>query len=152
MKKQASAVAIVLLLSIVAAVGPVQAQRLPPYERNFTLPFEVYWGGTVLAPGNYSLTLDPASANGLVALYGEGRAATIMPRAIARRASAGENVLIVKRDGEVRTVEALYLADLNLVLYYGRNGKQHTEGDSQRIERIPILWIPQGACPEYCLG
>ncbi len=152
MRKQAWAVAIVLVLSIVAAVGPAQAQQLPRYERTFTLPFEVRWGGTVLVPGNYSLTLDPASPNGLITLYGEGRTAIIMPRAIARHASGDDNMLIVKRDEEVRTVEALYLADLHLVLYYGRNGKQHIEGGSQRIEPIPVLWIPQGACPEYCLG
>lgn len=152
MKKQACAVAIVLVLSIVAAVGPAQAQQLPRYERTFTLPFEVRWGGTVLAPGNYSLTLDPASPNSLITLRGEARAATLVPRAIAMHASAGDNMLIVKRNGGLRTVEALYLADLHLVLYYGQNGKQHIEDESQRIERIPILWIPQGACPDYCLG
>lgn len=150
MKKQAWGAAILLVLAIAAVAGAAQAQQLPRYERNFTLPVEVRWGGTVVAPGNYTLTLDPAGPDGLIALHGEGRAAVIMPRAIARHAAGRENMLIVKREGEVRTVEALYLADLDLVLYYGR--KQHMEDDAQRIERIPVLWIPQGACPEYCLG
>jgi len=142
---------ILLVLAIAAVAGAAQAQHLPRYERNFTLPVEVRWGHTVVAPGNYTLTLDPAGPDGLIALHGEGRATVILPRAIARHAGPRENMLIVRREGEVRTVEALYLADLDLVLYYGR--KQHIiEDDAQGIERIPVLWVPQGACPEYCLG
>jgi len=152
MRKQAWVVAIGLVLSTVGAVEAAQAQQPPRYERNFTLTVELHWAGTVLAPGNYSLTLDPASPHGVITLRGEGRAASILPRAIARHAGAGDTMLMVKRDGELRIVEALYLADLDLVLYYHGNGKQPNESDAQRIERIPIQWIPQGACPEYCMG
>ncbi len=152
MKKQLLAIAIALVLLISAAAGLGQAQQLPLYQRNFTLPFQVHWGGRILAPGNYWLTLDPASPNGLITIRGEGQVARITPRAIGRHAPAGDNALVVKGVGEVRTLEAINLADLDLILYYGSNGKQGVEHDPEQGERVPLLWIPQGSCPEYCLG
>lgn len=128
------------------------AQQAPLYRGSFTLPYEVRWGGTVLEPGDYTIVLDSAEAHGQLIIRGKNGAMALAPRAIARRAPAGPSSLLVKRDAGRRTLEAIHLAEIDVVLSYGRWGMQDVVLDPENVERIPILSIPQGACPEYCIG
>jgi len=128
------------------------AEPAPLYQANFTLPFQVLCGGTLLEPGEYFITLDPAGSNSLVTIRGEGGAVSLTLRSTSRRAFVGQSALVVKRDGRKRMVHAVYLAELGVVLYFERDGRQRLARDPERMERVPIRSVPWGACPEYCLG
>jgi hypothetical protein len=128
------------------------AEPTPLYQANFTLPFQVLWGGMVLQPGEYSITLDPAGSKSFVTVRGENGAVSLTLRSISRRAFVGQSALVVKRDGRKRMVHAVDLAEVGVVLYFEVHGRQHLARDPERMERVPIRSVPWGACPEYCLG
>ncbi len=138
-----------LLMCILALGASARPSRI--YQGTFTLDYEVRWAGTVLEPGAYSPFLDSASSNRLIIRHERG-AEKVLPWAISRRTPIDRSVLVLREDGGKRTVEAIHLAEPGLVFHYGPEGKQTGARQGERIERIPISPVPQGACPEYCLG
>lgn len=143
-----------VLGGLLACFGAASAgtQQAPGYQGSFTLLYAVQCGRTLLAPGTYAFHLDPSSADRRISIRGERGEMSVKPWGISRGTLPGENMMVVRRDGDRRVVEAIYLGDLDLVLYFGPNAKQRLARDPDRIEHLPILWTPQGECPHYCLG
>lgn len=131
--------------------GTASAEPARLYQGNFTLPFHARLGGKVLEAGEYSITLDRARSKSLITVRVENGAASLVLRSIARRSSVGQNMLVLKRDGSMRTISAIYVAELGVILYFEGDGQQLPR-DPARMERVPIRSVPWGACPEYCLG
>ncbi len=138
-----------LLMCILALSASARPSRI--YQGTFTLDYEVRWAGTVLEPGAYSLFVDSSSSNRLIVRHERG-AEKVLAWASSRRTPVHRSALIVREDGGKYTVEAIRLTELNLVFNCGRQGNQTGSQGREGIRRIPISSVPQGACPDYCLG
>ncbi|MGD0222583.1 MAG: hypothetical protein ABSF71_09600 [Terriglobia bacterium] len=102
----------------------------------FSLPFEVRWGQAVIAPGNYSFTVNSSGSSpaNTVFVRGEnGSPCMIVPLAHDYSFS-GKNELIVERQGDRGTIRTLRLADVGLVLFFPA---PRTEG--QILAQAPVL-------------
>jgi len=113
-------------LGFTAAFADAQAR-----QGKFKLPVEAHWGLAVLPPGDYTFTLDHATANGMIIVRGQGKAAIIPATAGISLSKITEQseLVLVNRDGR-RTVRSMYLGHLGLTLQY-RVPKDETRYVSQ---------------------
>ena len=109
-------------LGFTAAFANAQAS-----QGKFKLPVEAHWGLAVLPPGDYTFTLDHATANGMIIVRGQGKAA-IIP------ATAGISLSKITEQSELvlvnRAGRSMYLGHLGLTLQY-RVPKDETRYVSQ---------------------
>jgi len=83
-------------LGFTAAFANAQAS-----QGKFKLPVEAHWGLAVLPPGDYTFTLDHATANGMIIVRGQGKAAIIPATAgisLSKITEQSELVLVNKID------------------------------------------------------
>ena len=97
----------------------------------FTLPYAVNCDGVVLASGTYSLSVEKAPADQKVALRVNRGVIRVRPKAISQGA-AGQNALLVRRDGKVARLQAIYWEGSVLSFESTQAGRP------PRSERIPI--------------
>jgi len=92
----------VLLGGILAGVAHAGAF----YSGQFTLPYEVRWGSTVLSPGEYSLAMD--SERGPLRVSDEtGRIVLLVYGNVDMPTRGQPSSLLITRDGVERTVRSL---------------------------------------------
>jgi hypothetical protein len=130
--------------------GPVQPAQLQQalarqhkaqaqeFRGNFTLLHQVQCAGKVLAPGNYSLSLDSKGSNRRITLRGKSAVMKIRPRAVAEHAAVDQSTLLLRRTGELRRLNAIYLEQLGLVLYLEPDVTQDMARNPEGAERVPI--------------
>lgn len=101
-------------LGFTAAFANAQAS-----QGKFRLPVEAHWGLAVLPPGDYTFTLDHATANGMIIVRGQGKAAIIPATAGISLSKITEQseLVLVNRAGH-STVRSMYLGHLGLTLQY----------------------------------
>ena len=100
---QLALVALALCLS--AGLGSAQEIH---YKGMFTLPFEAHWGGAVLPPGDYTISMpSPATAPYLLYLRGEGKTAIIMASAANSKTVSDHSQLTVVSSGGNQAITAL---------------------------------------------
>lgn len=110
------------------------------YAGKFTLPFEARWGRAVLPAGDYTFTMDSASAPFTIIVRGEQDTNIIMTTAGHDTSIARRSVLQVVRHGAGGTIRSLTLAELGVVLYY-RAPKGEPAMFAQApelIQRLPV--------------
>ena len=89
-----------------------------PLKGQFTLPFEITWGGTVLPAGDYSFKLNSISPPNTIQIRGEGKNVMVMAQGVNDYPSSNESSLTLVRHGSSREVRTLQLAPLGITLYY----------------------------------
>jgi hypothetical protein len=84
------------LLAAAFGLTTPQANAQQGYKGTFNLPFETYWGGTVLEPGHYTVSVEsPTMSMRVLRVTGDGGTATILtgPSELMDGSSHGRLVL-----------------------------------------------------------
>ena len=94
----------VLLAGAVGVMAP-QANAEQTYRGTFHLPFQTYWGGSVLSPGDYTVSIE-GGAQGVTALHvqGDKGAASILIGPVELRDRTGKGRLVLSNVGGVYAI------------------------------------------------
>jgi len=106
------------------------------FHGNFTLTHNVKCSGWTLAPGVYSLSVKSDGTNRVVMIQRNGADMIIRVREVSQRPAESQSALMLRHAGPARTLEAVYVQQLNAVLYL--DGNSRAMGNSARTERLPI--------------
>ncbi len=134
---------VVLALAGIFA-GTANAQPMVK-DAHFTLPFEAKWAGTVLPPGDYTLSVSRLS-DGRGVLYsvtfaGAGKKTTILAVTPPGPHVGERSMLVAMRSGAKYTIRALHLPNANLILTFPGPKAEETliAGAPELIQTLPIL-------------
>ncbi len=122
--------------------GSAKAQSMVPesaFQGNFTLPYAVHWGITVIPAGSYEisvlnetqpvLSIRDAKSRRLVALE---------PMSDRDDAGTGGSALIISSHGNQHVVCSLTLAEVGETLVYTRSHPRAVE-EARKTQSIPVL-------------
>jgi len=111
-KTLALSVGVVALLS---AIAPAQ-----DFVGKFTLPYEAYWGQTLLSPGDYSYSLESTgpSARLLVRKSSGTSGFMVMARSCSNTEPSATTQLAITQQGTERFISSLYLGEAGEVLHF----------------------------------
>ena len=108
------------------------------FEGTFKLAQAVECSGKTLPAGEYTVSLPKDDAFGPLTLRHNGRTIKLEPRAISRSSVSGESALLVTRTRGRRTLEAIYMQDRHLTVYFSNENLKLAAGNSIRAQRVPI--------------
>jgi hypothetical protein len=110
-----------LALGILASAGNAQNA----YEGKFTLPFEVYWGGSTLPAGDYTFEL--ASQSSPYTLYIHGQKSNVIIRAISADTGVGASSaqLDLVDISDVHTIKTFEAPELGVTFSYYTPKEKH---------------------------
>jgi hypothetical protein len=97
-------------VALAAALGLAipQANAEQVYRGTFHLPYQTYWGGSVLEPGNYTVSLDSASERtSVIHVQGENAMATILTGPVETHNGVGKGRLILANVNGVYAIQEL---------------------------------------------
>jgi hypothetical protein len=111
-----------LALGIVAGAG----NAVTAYQGKFTLPFEVYWGGSTLPAGDY--TFEMASQSSPYTLYIRGQKSNVIIRAISADTGvvASSAQLDLVDIADVHTIKTFEAPELGVTFSYYTPKEKHT--------------------------
>jgi hypothetical protein len=119
---------------------PVQPAQLAAttakddFHGMFSLPYDVKCSGKSLKSGKYLLSVKSDGRNRILTIHRQGELMNIRVREIPGNPVASRSALLVRKSGEGRILEAVYVQQLNALLYLDTN-ESVTLG---RMERLPI--------------
>jgi hypothetical protein len=120
------------------AVQPVQhadaKQAKASFEGKISLPYGVNCAGKNLKPGEYMVSVKSEGSSRVVAIHGHGENVNMQVREVRANRAASHSALLVRKSGEGRRVEAVYVQGLSATLYL--NAKSN--GSAAGMERLPI--------------
>jgi len=87
-----------VLAALILSTMPLSAQQV--YKATFDLPFAAHWGGTVLGPGEYTVTVEQGFAMRLIRVRGEGGSAVTVAGTYNVEPSAEHGRLTFAKLGE----------------------------------------------------
>lgn len=119
------------------AVQPVQLSATAAkddFHGMFSLPYDVKCSGKSLKSGKYLLSVKSDGRNRIVTIHRRGEVMKIRVREIPGNPAASRSALLVRNSGEGRILEAVYVQQLNALLYLDTN-ESAIHG---RMERLPI--------------
>ena len=80
------------------------------------------------------LSVKSQGTSRVVTLHGAGQNMTMRVHQVSPNRAASQSALLVRKSGEGRRLEAVYVEGLNATLYLNTN----PDGSSARMERLPI--------------
>jgi len=104
------------------------------FEGKVSLPYDVQCAGKDLKAGQYLLSVRSEGTARLVTIRGGGENVNVHVRQVSAKRSTNHSALLVRKSGDGRRVEALYVEGLNATLYLNAN----STGTYFVIERLPI--------------
>jgi len=104
------------------------------FEGKVSLPFNVHCGAKNLKPGQYSLSVKSQGTTRVVTLHGAGQNMTMRVQEVSTHRGTSQSALLVRKSGEGRRLEAVYVAGLNATLYLSAS----SDGSHARMEKLPI--------------
>lgn len=133
---------VVALLASFFFVGAALAQgQYPAFVGKFTLPYEVHWGGSVLPPGDYSITIK-STGTPMIAFVrtADGNAVTFVMNGSVETHSKGQNALLIKERQGHLIVHSLALNDLGVVLIYepALAHEKPVVQEARNIQAVPV--------------
>jgi hypothetical protein len=128
-----------LALCLAASQGKAQGT----YKGQFTLPFEARWGLAVLAPGDYTISLDLDPASNYLVVRGEGKTAMILGIVADRNDISDHSQLTVVKTAAGYAVQTLEAGEAGLMLsYYVPKNKRDREAQELNSElRLPVSTV-----------
>jgi len=117
----------------VASVGSVNT-KAADFQGHFALPYEVRCKGKSLKSGQYSLSVKSEGTSRVVTIARGGETMKIHAQELIGNAAASHSTVLVRKSHEGRMLEAVYLRQLNLMLYLDTNAI----AQSGQMERLPI--------------
>src|SRR5260370_1551382 len=122
----------------VAMAQPVQTatanQAKADFEGKVSLPYAVKCGNKNLKPGQYSLSVKSEGTSQVVTINGGGQNMNMPVREVSTHHLTSPSALLVRKSGEGRKLEAVYVDGLKATLYL----EAITNESQARIERLPI--------------
>ena len=95
------------LLGAALVTAPL-AKANASYRGTFHLPFETYWGGAVLAPGDYTVSIESAAErSGVLHVEGANGSATILTGPVEARDISSKGRLILTNVNGVYAIREL---------------------------------------------
>jgi hypothetical protein len=90
-------------LMLAAALGVVSPRaNAQDYKGKFSLPYETYWGGTVLQPGEYTVWTEDARPGATVLrVSGNGKIATALIGPVELRNFTGQSRIVLVEAGGI---------------------------------------------------
>lgn len=104
------------------------------FQGRFALPYEVRCKGKSLKAGQYSVSVKSEGTTRVVTLAHNGETMNIPAQEVAGNAAASQSTVLVRKSHEGRLLEAVYLRQLNMLLYLDTNAATQ----SGQRERLPI--------------
>jgi hypothetical protein len=128
-----------LALCLAASQGKAQGT----YTGKFTLPFEARWGLAVLAPGDYTISMDLDAANRFLVVRGEGKTAMILGVVTDRKDVSDHSQLNLVKTAAGYRVQALEAGEAGLMLTYSvPKNKRDREAEELHSElRLPVSTV-----------
>jgi hypothetical protein len=127
-------------VQVMGASQPVQvASNTEPtadFHGQFILANEVNCNGMKLAPGSYSLSVKWNGSTRVVTIQRDGADMILRVREVTQRPAGSQSALLLRHAGQARTLEAVYVRQLNATLYL--DGNSDANHKSARTERLPI--------------
>jgi hypothetical protein len=104
------------------------------FQGRFALPYDVRCKGKSLKAGQYSVSVKSEGTTRVVTLAHNGETMNIPAQELAGNAAASQSTVLVRKSHEGRLLEAVYLRQLNMLLYLDTNAATQ----SGQRERLPI--------------
>lgn len=134
--RHASEVKLFVALVLATCVFAAAVSAQPRFEGRFTLPYEVHWGQTVLAAGEYTIFMTPSQAAAVVR-SASGKAQFIRANVATEDNKKGVNCLIITARGNEHRVRSLNLPGLGQSLIYEPLTKSERE-TLAKTEAVPV--------------
>jgi hypothetical protein len=103
------------------------------FQGKFSLPYRVQCSGKNLKAGEYQLSVTSEGTNRMIAIHGRGANLNIQARVVPVNRAASQSAVLVRKSGQGRSLEGVYVEALNAMLYL-----QPSPGLGV-MERVPIL-------------
>jgi hypothetical protein len=116
------------------AAQPVVAIQAANFEGKISLPYGVNCAGKNLKAGEYLVSVKSEGSSRVVAIHGRGENVNMRVREVRVNQAASHSALLVRKSGEGRKVEAVYVEGLGATLYLNPNTNRSAAG----VERLPI--------------
>lgn len=104
------------------------------FEGKVSLPYDVKCEGKNLKAGNYLVSVKSEGMNRVITLHGSEENVNVRVHEVPVNQAASRSVLMVRKSGEGRSVEAVYVKGLNTTLYVNSS----LNGDHVGMDRLPI--------------
>jgi hypothetical protein len=119
-------------------VSEVHAQDLV-FIGNFTLNQQTQWGGTVLKPGSYAISIESSSMPMTVSIKdSKGRLVADLTSGIDSGKASADNALFIKEKDGRPHVYSLALASLKRVLIYDPALAREAVLDARAPQTVPV--------------
>jgi len=128
-----------LLVSVVL-IATSQAADIAAFTGKFTLTNQVYWGSTVLQPGDYTVSI-VSHVGSFLALVrdGKGRAVGIFANPIDSGKTTDRNALLIKEKGGQLHMYCLELSSLRTVLVYDPVLAREAVLEARAAQTVPVM-------------
>jgi len=128
-----------LALCLAASQGKAQGT----YKGQFTLPFEARWGLAVLAPGDYTISMDLDAANTYLVVRGERKTAMILGIVTDRKDISDHSQLTLVKTASGYRVQTLEAGEAGMTLTYSvPKSKRDREAEELHSElRLPVSTV-----------
>jgi len=104
------------------------------FEGKVSLPYDVRCEGKNLKAGQYLVSVKSEGTSRVVTLHGSGQNVNVQVHEVPANRAASQSVLMVRKAGDRRSVEAVYVKALNTTLYLDSS----LNGSHVGMDRLPI--------------
>ncbi len=104
------------------------------FEGKVSLPYDVKCEGKNLKAGKYFVTVKSEGTNRVITLRGSGENVNVQAHEVPANRAASQSVLLVRKAGDGRSVEAVYVKGLNTTLYLDSS----LNASHVAMDRLPI--------------
>jgi hypothetical protein len=94
------------------------------FHGTFSLPYDVECSGHNLKSGQYTLSVKSDGTNRMVTMLGGTQEMNIRVRRVLANSRAGRSALVMRKSGDRRLLEAVYVQKLNLLLYLDESAER----------------------------
>jgi hypothetical protein len=104
------------------------------FQGRFALPYEVHCKGKSLKSGQYMLSVKSEGTGRVVTIARNGETMNIRAQELTGNPAASRSTVLVRKSHDGRRLEAVYVRQLNLLLYLDTNAATQPG----QMERLPI--------------
>jgi hypothetical protein len=117
-----------------ALLAAANTAKPADFQGRFALPYEVRCKGKSLKSGQYAVSVKSEGTGRVVTITRNGETMNIRAQELAGNSTANHSSVLVRKSHEGRLLEAVYVRQLNVLLYLDTNAATQ----SGRMEQLPI--------------
>ena len=111
-----------------------QQQAKADFQGAVSLPYGVNCAGKDLGPGRYLLSVRSVGSGRVVTFLGSGVRVSVHVREMRSNWGESRSAVVVRKSGEARWLEGIYVQALNAMLYLDGNRNDNEVA----VDRLPI--------------